>query len=69
VTSVIVGAKKPEQLEDNLRASDLVLTVEELRTLDAASALPHEYPGWMIERQSADRVPGGVNTIANAKKS
>ncbi len=68
VTSVIIGAKKPEQLEDNLRASDLVLTVDELRTLETVSALPAEYPGWMISRQSADRVPGGVNTIANSRK-
>jgi len=33
----------------------LRLTAEELRALDAASALPPEYPGWMLERQSADR--------------
>ena len=31
--------------------------------LDAVSALPAEHPGWMIERQSADRVPGGVSAV------
>lgn len=55
VTSVIVGAKKPEQLADNLAAIDLVLTAEQLATLDAASALTPEYPGWMFERQGAYR--------------
>jgi len=52
VMSVIIGAKTVEQLDDNLAASDILLTAEELAALDAASALPPEYPGWMIERQS-----------------
>lgn len=55
VTSVIVGAKRLDQLEDNLGAVGLELSVEELKTLDAASALPAEYPGWMIERQGEYR--------------
>jgi aryl-alcohol dehydrogenase-like predicted oxidoreductase len=63
VTSVIIGAKRRDQLEDNLRACDVVLTVEELRTLDVISALPSEYPGWMLERQGADRVPGGTSGV------
>jgi len=55
VTSIIIGAKKLEQLEDNLLAIDVKLTAEELRLLNEASKLPAEYPGWMIERQGADR--------------
>jgi aryl-alcohol dehydrogenase-like predicted oxidoreductase len=55
VTSVIIGAKTSEQLLDNLAACDLKLNAEELATLDKVSALPEEYPGWMLERQSADR--------------
>jgi len=55
VTSVIVGAKRLDQLEDNLGAAALELSAEELKTLDAASALPAEYPGWMIERQGEYR--------------
>src|ERR1700753_1497883 len=39
VMSVIVGAKTPEQLNDNLEAGDLSLSQEELATLDQASAL------------------------------
>jgi aryl-alcohol dehydrogenase-like predicted oxidoreductase len=55
VSTVIVGAKTPEQLADNLQASELTLTPEELQTLEAASALPPEYPGWMLERQGQFR--------------
>jgi aryl-alcohol dehydrogenase-like predicted oxidoreductase len=55
VTSVIIGAKRPEQLQDNLKAVDLKLTADELAQLEAVSKLSPEYPGWMIERQSADR--------------
>lgn len=55
VTTVIVGAKKPEQLEDNLKATEVVFTPEELQQIDAAGKLSPEYPGWMIERQGADR--------------
>jgi len=55
VTSVIIGAKRPEQLQDNLKAVDLKLTTDELAQLEAVSKLSPEYPGWMIERQSADR--------------
>jgi aryl-alcohol dehydrogenase-like predicted oxidoreductase len=55
VTSVIIGAKTREQLIDNLGAAKLTLAAEELGALDAASALPPEYPGWMLERQAAGR--------------
>ncbi len=55
VTSVIVGAKRVDQLTDNLGAVDIHLSEEELAALDAASRLPAEYPGWMIERQSSYR--------------
>lgn len=55
VTTVIIGAKKPEQLEDNLKAIDVTFTADELKRLDDISRLPSEYPGWMLERQGADR--------------
>jgi len=55
VTSVIVGAKRLDQLQDNLGAVGLELSENELKALDAASALPAEYPGWMIERQGEYR--------------
>ncbi len=55
VTSVIIGAKTREQLVDNLASSDEKLSDEHVAQLDAASALPPEYPGWMIDRQDRDR--------------
>jgi aryl-alcohol dehydrogenase-like predicted oxidoreductase len=55
VTSVIIGARTNDQLVDNLAAADLVLTAAELAALDSVSALPPEYPGWMLERQGSDR--------------
>lgn len=55
VTSIIIGAKKTEQLEDNLKATEIKLTLEELNKLDEQSKLSAEYPGWMLERQGADR--------------
>jgi aryl-alcohol dehydrogenase-like predicted oxidoreductase len=55
VTSVIIGAKRPEQLADNLAATRLVLAADELAALDAVSQLPSEYPGWMFERQGEIR--------------
>jgi aryl-alcohol dehydrogenase-like predicted oxidoreductase len=57
VMSVIVGAKTVEQLEDNLAAASLSLSDEEMARLDAVSALPAEYPGWMTERQARNRIP------------
>lgn len=57
VMSVIVGAKTLEQLDDNLAAVKLTLSAEEVATLDKASALPAEYPGWMIARQADARLP------------
>jgi aryl-alcohol dehydrogenase-like predicted oxidoreductase len=58
VTSVIIGARRIDQLEQNLAAAKLQLTVDDLARLDAVSALPAEYPGWMLERQGAFRRPG-----------
>ena len=55
VSSVILGAKRPDQLADNLGAVEVSFTAEELARLDAVSKLPAEYPGWMIERQGGYR--------------
>ena len=57
VTSVIIGAKKQEQLLDNIAAAKLKLHADDLKQLDAISALTPEYPGWMVERQLMGRMP------------
>jgi len=57
VTSVIIGARKLAQLEDNLKAVDVALTEEDIKSLDEASKLPPEYPEWM-DSLGSDRRPG-----------
>jgi aryl-alcohol dehydrogenase-like predicted oxidoreductase len=57
VTSIIIGAKKQEQLLDNIAATQLELFADEIQKLDTLSALAPEYPGWMVERQAQGRMP------------
>jgi aryl-alcohol dehydrogenase-like predicted oxidoreductase len=54
VTSVLVGATKPHQLDDNLAAVDLKLAEADIAELDAATPLAPVYPNWFIENL-ADR--------------
>jgi aryl-alcohol dehydrogenase-like predicted oxidoreductase len=56
VTSVIIGARRADQLQDNLAAVDLKLNPEELQQIDQVSQLPLEYPGWMLSFQGANRL-------------
>jgi len=55
ITSTIIGAKNIDQLNANIKSVDVQLTPDDLEKIDKISALPKEYPGWMVERQSADR--------------
>lgn len=55
VTSTIIGAKNIDQLKDNIKSTEIELTADDLQKINEVSALPREYPGWMVERQSADR--------------
>jgi aryl-alcohol dehydrogenase-like predicted oxidoreductase len=52
VTSVIIGARSREQIEDDLRAADLELTGDEMEKLAVPTEPPLPYPQWMIARQS-----------------
>jgi aryl-alcohol dehydrogenase-like predicted oxidoreductase len=56
VTSVLIGAKRTDQLKDNLASVDVKLSREELQQLDQISQLPPEYPGWMLSVQGASRL-------------
>jgi diketogulonate reductase-like aldo/keto reductase len=56
VASVIVGARTDEQLADNLKAAELVLSEEERRRLDGASAPPLIYPFWHQAKTASDRL-------------
>lgn len=55
VSSVIIGARTPEQLADNLKTTSWEMTAEEVARLDALSAPPRVYPHWMLERTIQDR--------------
>ena len=56
ISSVIIGARTHQQLEDNLAASRLVLSQAQLELLNRASELPTEYPGWMLAFSNQDRL-------------
>ena len=55
VTSTIIGAKRAAQLHDNIKSISIELTADDLKKIDGVSALPKEYPGWMVEFQGRDR--------------
>lgn len=55
ITSTIIGAKNPDQLLDNIKSTTLELSIDDLARINEVSALPKEYPGWMVERQGMDR--------------
>ena len=67
VTSVIIGARKMVQLEDNLGAIDVELSTDEVARLNAVSQLPLPYPLWM-EAMGSDRRPGEARNFDAAKK-
>lgn len=55
VTSVILGAKTMDQLQDNIAAADVALSEQDMTALDEVSQLPREYPGWMLALQGQYR--------------
>jgi aryl-alcohol dehydrogenase-like predicted oxidoreductase len=63
VTSIIIGAKRLDQLQDNIAAEDLKLTPEQIKQLDDVSALPLEYPGWMLPFQGSNRLAPSARLI------
>jgi aryl-alcohol dehydrogenase-like predicted oxidoreductase len=67
VTSVIIGARRLDQLEDNLKAVDVSLSADDLRTLDEVSRLAPEYPSWMGGAISDDRRPGQERRFATTR--
>ena len=68
VTSVIVGAKRPEQLTENLAAVDVSLSTAELEQIAKVSALPPEYPGWMFDMQGKTRTAQLEEAMARPRR-
>lgn len=50
VTSVLFGASKTAQFDDNVGALNVVLTLDEVAALDAATAPAQQYPAWFQQR-------------------
>jgi aryl-alcohol dehydrogenase-like predicted oxidoreductase len=69
VTSVVMGAKTLDQLNDNLGSVAVKLAVEDLAEIDRVSAPPSLYPGWMFANQGADRLPGTTRDWSRAARS
>ena len=60
ISSIVIGARNVAQLQDNLAASNLQLSAEQIATLDAASAVRPAYPYWHQRRTSLARNPPPV---------
>jgi aryl-alcohol dehydrogenase-like predicted oxidoreductase len=68
VTSVVFGVRRLQQLEDNLKSADLVLSEQDLAEIDAVSRLRPEYPRWQQDLPLG-RFPGqGRNWTSTIKK-
>jgi aryl-alcohol dehydrogenase-like predicted oxidoreductase len=56
ITTVIIGARREEQLADNLAAADLQLSAEEMARLEEVSRPPLLYPYWHQCKTASDRL-------------
>jgi aryl-alcohol dehydrogenase-like predicted oxidoreductase len=63
VSSVVIGARKEEQLVDNLAAADLELSDDERARLDEVSAPPLLYPYWHQAKTASDRLSAADLTL------
>lgn len=67
ITAAIVGARRPEQLQENLKSVDLKLSADDLQALDDASRLTPEYPAW-YQNMPLGRKPGEGSGIGKNVK-
>ncbi|MGB8666559.1 MAG: aldo/keto reductase, partial [Serratia inhibens] len=56
ITSVVIGARNDNQLQDNLQAANLTLSEEELQRLEEVSRPPLIYPYWHQAATAPDRL-------------
>jgi len=55
-TSVIIGVKRMDELQENLAAAEFVLSADEMNQLDEVSAIPEEYLNWVVSFASQNRL-------------
>lgn len=65
ITSVIIGARTMEQLEDNLRAAGWELTEDEVARLDRVSARALPYPYWHQSKFNSARMRYQISGSGN----
>ena len=63
ITSLVVGARTPEQLADNLAAATLELSAEELARIEAVSRPNLPYPLWHQAANTRDRLSAADRTM------
>jgi aryl-alcohol dehydrogenase-like predicted oxidoreductase len=63
VSSVLLGATKLTQLEENLAAMHLRLSAQDVAALDRATALPLVYPYWFIEKFADGALTGALHGV------
>lgn len=66
VASVIIGAKRVEQLDSNALATEITLSAEELAQLNAVSELPKEYPAWFFRPREVPPKPSLAAALKGA---
>jgi aryl-alcohol dehydrogenase-like predicted oxidoreductase len=59
VSTVIVGARRVDQLQDNIGAVDIVLSQQDIEELDTVSDTGPHYPNWVQAGTIATWTPRG----------
>lgn len=67
VSSLVVGARKLSQLEDSIKAADVVLTAEERARLDEVSKMPLYYPFWHQSRFIRNRMSAADEVLLKGR--
>lgn len=67
ITAVIIGARNESQLIDNIGASCISLSSEEMKILDDVSAPVRIYPYWYYDFFRKERLENWLNNLYNKK--
>jgi aryl-alcohol dehydrogenase-like predicted oxidoreductase len=57
ISSIIIGGRRDEQIDDDIKAVDLELSADEMHELDRASDPGTPYPKWMVLQLDAAEDP------------
>ena len=68
VTSILLGASRVSQLDDNLGAENVALSAEEVAELDRETAPAEVHPNWFQKKVADAQVRDALQGNLNAKK-